>query len=288
MVQILPRDALVSEVSVGDSLCDLLVGSTNLLRQLLDSAFRQDAGPVHVENAWSLELSVDDSVANDLLHHFPLGGVSITSTHEVGVLNLGKLWALLVVGAAVSLGYSLVRSALFSYEVPVLAEVTVEEWPSSIAAFVQVVACHQELRRQKGNLSAVLKLQALLGDLSKAHSVAGAAVSLVSMLVSEVKALDVSPVEVSWQLVVWDLVCRRILLLEVSCLFESSLEGSSLTELSIAGGSFICGLCFIFVFFGLSLGKNLRLAVTSIVGVVLLVFASIGLPSKVERVDSVN
>jgi hypothetical protein len=82
----------------------------------------------------------------------------------------------------------------------------VEEWPSTVASLVHIVAGHQELRRKKRNFLSSCKLEPLFSDLGETDGVARATVTLVSVFVGEIDALDVPPVEVLWQLSVWDLV----------------------------------------------------------------------------------
>jgi hypothetical protein len=152
-------------------------------------------------------------------------------------------------------------------------EVTVEEWPASITTLVEVVASHQHLRRKNWNLFTVFQFQSLLCNLGEAHSVAGTTVLLVSVEVGEVNSLHVSPVKVFRQLTVRDFVCTRILL-ELSCLSQNLRE-----ILLFAKRSTLIVLFFKSI-------TNLRqiggLAVRSVVSVMLLILASVCLPSEVK------
>ena len=156
-----------------------------------------------------------------------------------------------------------------------------EEWPSSITSFIHVVASHEDLWGEDWLLLSVLELESHLGNLGERDSVARTAVTLVSMLGGEVNTLDVSPVEVGWELTIWDSVGIWVLLLVLLGLTPGSSEVISLLK------DF---LFLVKISFGLGLGKiqSLLLAVRSITWMVLLELASICFPAEIHIVDSGN
>ena len=163
----------------------------------------------------------------------------------------------------------------------VLGHESVEEWPSTIATLVHVVTGHKELWGEDWHLLAVFKFKSHLSDLGEGNGVAGTAVTLVSMLTSEIDSLDISPVEVLGELAIWDSASVLVLLLVFSSLSICLSEVLVLLEDLVL---------LIKVLFGLNLGQveGLVLAVGSIAWMVLLKLASISFPSKIHVVDSFN
>jgi len=50
---------------------------------------RKDTLLVEREDTWNIQLTVDDAIAEDFLHHLLLRGLSVCSTDEVALENLG-------------------------------------------------------------------------------------------------------------------------------------------------------------------------------------------------------
>jgi hypothetical protein len=163
----------------------------------------------------------------------------------------------------------------------VLGHEPVEEWPSAIATLVHVVTGHKELWREDWHLLAVFKFKSHLRDLGEGNSVAGTAVTLVSMLTSEIDSLDISPVEVLGKLAVWDSAGVLVLLLVLSSLRICLGEVLGLLEDLVLLIKVLLGL-------NLSQVEGLVLAVGAIAWMVLLKLASISFPSKIHVVDSLN
>ena len=109
-----------------------------------------------------------------------------------------------VVGALVALSFADIRSTFLRDQVTILGEETMEEWPATVATFVHVVASHEVLGGKLRHFLTIFNLKSVFGDLCERDGVAGAAVTLVSMLVHEVIAGNISPIEVLWELRVWD------------------------------------------------------------------------------------
>lgn len=102
--------------------------------------------------------------------------------------------------------------------------------------------------------------------------------ALISVLVHEVVATDITPVEVLWKLRIRDGLRVWISFLILLSQFESLLEVGTLTEGDLSDWLAAC-LCQQELFF---------VAVGSVVGMVLLILTGIGLPSKIHLVNSRN
>jgi len=116
-----------------------------LFVKFLDSIGCKHTFGVHMENMWSIKLTINHSISCNFLHHFLLRRVTITLTYKSSFFDFGMGCALGIVWTFVSLGLSSVWSAFFSNHVSVFSKETVEEWPATITAFIHVVACHHEL-----------------------------------------------------------------------------------------------------------------------------------------------
>lgn len=88
---------------------------------------RKDTLLVEREDTWNIQLTVDDTIAEDLLHHLLLGGLSVCTTDEVALENLGLCCAAFVLAAGLSFGRGEVRSTLFADQVAVLRQISMEE-----------------------------------------------------------------------------------------------------------------------------------------------------------------
>lgn len=183
----------------GDRSC---LGGTEaqIVLQLVLVIDGEDAVLVHAELFGHVELSVDDAVAHDLLHHLPLRRLAVSSADEVAAVNSRDGLAELRIGAAHSFRFCLIWHTLLRDHVPIFSEEAVEEGPSSFAPLVHVVAGHQLLRRKLRHLSAVFQLEPGFDDLSKRYSVARSASLLVSDWTQEVIPLDVREIICSWDL----------------------------------------------------------------------------------------
>jgi hypothetical protein len=97
-------------------------------------------------------------------------------------LNLGDWRAGFIIFAGISLGLVLVGSTLLADDVAVFSKEDVEVGPSSVAAFVHIIAGHEHLRRNNRRLLSVFELEPCLHHLSEGNGVAGTTVALVSEL----------------------------------------------------------------------------------------------------------
>ena len=101
-------------------------------------------------------------------------------------------------------GLSLVRSAILLDHVGGLEEVAHQLREAAFTSLRQVVACHHLLRRERRNRHAILDLESVLDHLRERNCVAAAARSLIFYRAEEVKAADISPIEIVRNLVVRD------------------------------------------------------------------------------------
>ena len=111
MVKVLPGDSIIGkrlvckadvlllEANLQFSLGIGLGQAQDLSVQLLEALLGEDSTLIHAENMRSLQLTVDNTVSHDFLHHLLLRAISVSLTHEVGVLNLGVRSTLRVVFA---------------------------------------------------------------------------------------------------------------------------------------------------------------------------------------------
>jgi len=100
---------------------------------------------VSVENVRSLELSIYNTISSNFFHYLCFTRTTVSLTNERGLGDLGVRLAVLVVATSVALGLSEIRSALISDHVSVFSEEAVEEWPSTVASLVHIVASHKVL-----------------------------------------------------------------------------------------------------------------------------------------------
>jgi hypothetical protein len=106
---------------------------------------REDTLLIEREHSWYIELSVDDTVSKNLLHHLLFTGLSVSTTDEVALLDSTYWFTLRVLATLFSLGFTEVWSTSLINHVSVFSEISVEERPSTIATLVHVIASHQVL-----------------------------------------------------------------------------------------------------------------------------------------------
>lgn len=205
MIQVLPRDSVVAKVLVSDvlllaiSLCkSLCLFVLDVLVEGFDSSRGEHTFLIEGEDSWCLHLTVYSSVSDDFLHHLFLGGVTITFTNEISARYLRVRLTFLIIRAFVALGLTHIRCTVLGDKVSVLSEESVEEWPSTIATLIHIVTRHQVLGRQFWHFFTILNLKSIFSDLGERDSVAGATVTLISMLIHKIIATNVSPIKVIW------------------------------------------------------------------------------------------
>ena len=130
VVQVHPGNAVVLEVTIGQLLLLLLfflgpnhqlsffvVGSHSAVLQIRAHfrlvVIRQDSLLVEGEHSWHVQFSVNNSVSQDLLHHFLLRRLSVRASDEVTLLDLRDLRALRILAACLSFRFSQVWGAFF-------------------------------------------------------------------------------------------------------------------------------------------------------------------------------
>lgn len=126
--------------------------------QVDQALLSEDAFTVNAENSGRLEVAIDGSIAQNLLHKSPLGRGTPATADLIRLSDLADWRAGLVVAAHVTLGLLLVRCALLGDEMGVFGQDDVEVRPAAVATLVHVVAGQQLLRRKHGWLLAVLEL----------------------------------------------------------------------------------------------------------------------------------
>lgn len=225
-----------------------------------------------------MHLSIHSTVSHDFLHHLLLSCVTIALSNEISVLDLGVWFTLLVVSTFVALSLAQIRCTVLGDQVCVLSEETMEERPTTITSLVHIVTGHEMLCGELWHVLTIFDLETVLSDLREGDGVARSTVALISVLVHEVVATDVTPVEVLGQLGVWDRVGISICFLILLSQFERLLEIGTFSKLHFAD----------WLTAGLSQEELFLIAVGSVVGMMLLILARIGLPSEVHLVNSRN
>lgn len=157
-----PGDAAIISSLVIDFLTALLLSKLNcficLAVEIDQALLSEDAFTVNAENSGCLEVAVDGSIAQNLLHQSFLGRGAPATADLIRLSDLADWCAGLVVAALVALGLLLVRCALLGDEMGVFGQDDVEVRPAAVATLVHVVAGQQLLRRKHGWLLAVLEL----------------------------------------------------------------------------------------------------------------------------------
>jgi hypothetical protein len=92
-----------------------------------------------------LELSVENTIAENFLHHLFLRGKAVCASNIVGFLHLGNSCTVLEFGAFSTSSRVLIRSAFFRYEMALFSKVRMEMRPSSFTTFSHIIAIKQEL-----------------------------------------------------------------------------------------------------------------------------------------------
>ena len=173
MVEVLPSFTLVNQSFV----TDILGRVTFLLICYLIEDFKPFGGDntlvVTGEDVWGLELRVEDSISEDLLHHLLLAGEAISTTHIVRSRDLGNWFAILELRAFNTEGLGLVRSARLGNNVTIFSKVRVHMGPSSLATFGQVIAVQEELGRELIHFLSILKFKTRFHHLGERNCVAG-------------------------------------------------------------------------------------------------------------------
>lgn len=131
----------------------------------------------------------------------------------MGVLYFGYRLALSPIRALRALGGSSVWSTVFSDQMRMLVEVSIEMRPSSLTPFHQIIAVHYLLWRHVLRFDSIFQVQPGIDSLGESDGVARATGPLVSMLIQEVVSLNVSVIILSWQLRVWNFVSMVVIFL---------------------------------------------------------------------------
>lgn len=208
--------------------------------------------------------------------------------------------------ALIALGHLLVRSTFFRHQVGILTQNDVEVRPAAIATLIHIVAREKLLWREHGGLCAVLELQTRLHNLGEGESVARATVGLIAEIRGEVEAVEITPVERLRQILIRNVVSNNFTLLVFLCLFESTSELWVLyvTEFVLVhliealkcrrdvvdthfleeahGNRHIIAVKLEQRLFGLII------AMSTILGMGLLILADVGLPAEVRSIDSLD
>jgi hypothetical protein len=173
----------------------------------------------------------------------------------------------------------------------ILSQENIKMWPSAVAAFVHVVASHEKLGRKHRWLFAIFQLQSGLHYLSEGNGVARPAVLLISVVTSEIIAINISEVHGFRKITIWDRLCFLVLLHEFLGFGKGGLE-----LLVAINSELFLGRCrFLFLCKHLISIKTFYLskfdcsiALRSIFSMRLLIFAYISSPTKVCFVNSLN
>jgi hypothetical protein len=178
----LVRDLVVSVLELGVLLGGELSKLDHLIVQLFGALLSDDAILVHAGNSRELYLTIHSTSVHDLLHDVALSRVTVALTNEISSGNLGVWLARCVILAAVAFSLSLVRSTILLNHVGLFANKSVKYRPTSITAFVHVIAHHGLLRRHLRHWLTVFQLKLVLNDLDKTESVARTTMTLVTEL----------------------------------------------------------------------------------------------------------
>ena len=145
----------------------------------------------------------------------------------MGVLNFSDWLALSPVRATRLFGSSSIWSTVFSDQMSMLVEICIKMRPSTFASLNQEIAVHSLLGGHVLGFDTVFQVKPGIDCLGKSNSVAGAAWSLVSMIIQEVISLNISEIMLNWQLRVRNLismvVCLLPLLSKLQCFHEISI-----------------------------------------------------------------
>jgi hypothetical protein len=119
----------------------------------------EDTLLIEREDSWDIEFSVNDTVSKNLLHHFLLTGLSVSTTNEVTLLNSTYWFALRVLSTLLSFSLTEVWGTSLINQMSVFSQISMEERPSTITALIHIIACHKILRREDWDILAILSLK---------------------------------------------------------------------------------------------------------------------------------
>ena len=111
---------------------------------------------IRCKDIWCLKLRVKYTISQDLFHHFLFRGLSIGTPNIIGPGHLGNWFAIFKLRALHSKCLCLVWCTRLGNNIPILCEISVHVWPSTLATFGQVVAVEEELRGKLVDLLSVL------------------------------------------------------------------------------------------------------------------------------------
>ena len=120
---------------------------------------REDTLLIEREDSWDIEFSVNNTVSKNLLHHFLLAGLSVSTTNEVTLLNSTYWFALRVLSTLLSLGLTEVWGTSLINHMSVFSKISMEERPTTITTLIHVVACHKILRGEDWEILTILSLK---------------------------------------------------------------------------------------------------------------------------------
>jgi len=119
----------------------------------------EDTLLIEREDSWDIEFSVNDTVSKNLLHHFLLTGLSVSTTNEVTLLNSTNWFALGVLSTLLSFSLTEVWGTSLINQMSVFSQISMEERPSTITTLIHIIACHKILRREDWDILAILSLK---------------------------------------------------------------------------------------------------------------------------------
>lgn len=119
---------------------------------------RKDTWLVVRETIWNLQFTVDNSISQDFFHHFLFTWFTICSSYKEALLNCSNRFACRMFCAFLSFSDAFVWSALLRNQISIFCKVCMEQWPSTIATLIHIIALHEMLRWKYWNFSTVFKL----------------------------------------------------------------------------------------------------------------------------------
>jgi hypothetical protein len=115
----------------------------------------------------------------------------------------------------------MIWSARLCHHVPLLVEISVQEWLATLAALLEEVALEHLLGSDTLKIFAVAEPQPGVDGLSESHGVARTTMALVQNITREVIALDIPVVKLLWDLRVGDSLGISIFILPSLGSFQS-------------------------------------------------------------------
>lgn len=119
---------------------------------------RHNTALVDLEVVIAFEFRNDGTVHKHFLLNEFFTWHIVVSSNIVGALQSGKCRTTSVILTLIALSPGLIRGALLGRKVCFLVEVAVEDGPAAVAALVEIVAHHRELRGQTGNLNVFVRI----------------------------------------------------------------------------------------------------------------------------------